>query len=569
MTKIFKKLFPYVKPFWKMGLGSVLFAIPLAGIKAYQASLIKDIFDHLSNRSSISLIVMPLIILVVSAAVNFPVRFFHFYWIRFVVDRATCLVRDQIFEKLQRLPMSYYSKSKQGNLISNMLNDTSVFSGGFRCIVDLVREPITALALIGVAFYRDWQITLVMIISIPLFIIVFVWSGKRVRNNQHHVQEEMSDMTHAISEGVAGQKIAKAFNLQNYVFKRFQFVQDRFFNAQMRTTKIEELAHPMVEFIGVLILFGTILFAQYRIISGAVSAGDVLSLLTALVLAQDPIRKYSQANVKLGQAWAASDRIFSLLSLPEEVDHGSIEKNSFDKKIEINNLTFSYGENDVLKNFSFEISKGEKVALVGLSGSGKSTLINILLGLYPVKDGEILIDGIKVQDIKIKNLRSIFGLVSQDIFLFHDTIKENLVFGKMYSDHDINKALEIAYANNFIEKLPQKIETIIGDRGTRLSGGQQQRITIARAFLQNPDILLFDEATSALDNESEKVVQKALESVAKDKTVIAVAHRLSTIQDYDRIYVLNEGRLVEKGNHKELMNRNGEYAKLYELSKKN
>jgi subfamily B ATP-binding cassette protein MsbA len=282
----------------------------------------------------------------------------------------------------------------------------------------------------------------------------------------------------------------------------------------------------------------------------------------------DPIRKFSQANVKVGQGIAAFDRIQDILALEEEKDIGLLEIQTFQHKIEIKDVTFAYTENNVIQNFSLELIKGQKIALVGLSGSGKSTLINLLLGLYPISHGEILIDGNKIQNIKLKNLRKLFGLVSQDIFLFHDTIRENLTVGGTFSDEEIKRALDVSYASEFVDKLPLGLNTIIGDRGAKLSGGQQQRLTIARAFLQNTDILLFDEATSALDNESEKVVQKALESIAGNKTVIAVAHRLSTIQDYDQIYVMKDGILLEHGTHAELLSKNNEYKKLYELSLK-
>jgi subfamily B ATP-binding cassette protein MsbA len=229
-------------------------------------------------------------------------------------------------------------------------------------------------------------------------------------------------------------------------------------------------------------------------------------------------------------------------------------------------LTYHDEDHKVLDDVSFRLEKGKKLALVGLSGSGKSTIMSLLLGLYDSHQGDILIDGVSIKDYSLHDIRSLFGLVSQDIFLFHDTIRENLTMGQKFTDAELNRALEISYAREFVDKLPQKLETVIGDRGMRLSGGQQQRLTIARAFLHNSEILLFDEATSALDNESEKIVQKALERIAGNKTVIAVAHRLSTIQNFDYIYVMKEGKIVEAGEHQALITKKGEYAKLYELS---
>lgn len=570
MLKLLKtQLFPYIIPFKAKVVGTILLSFVIAAVGALQVRLVKPIFDHgLSPEATWQDVYLLAGALVGLSTIHFPARFLHFYWIRFIVDRATCSIREDIFRKLQSLPTSYFARSKQGNLISSIVNDTHVFSLGFKSIVDLVREPLKAAAFLGMAFYSDWQLTLVIFFIAPFLVIIFGVSGKKVKRNQGQVQEEHSDLTHNIAEGISANKLTKAFNLQNYIVSRFSKAQDKFFNAQMKTTFVEEMAHPLVEFVGAMAFGSTILFAHYRVSSGATTVGDFVSFVAALALFMDPIRKFSQANVKLSQAKAASDRIFEVLKLEEEKDDGKVELTSFQKEIIVKDLSFSYGNGDVIKNMNLEVKKGEKIALVGLSGSGKSTLINLLLRLYDFDRGEVLIDGHPLKDIKLHSLRELFGLVSQDIFLFHDSIKNNLSLAKKFSDQEIKEALDVAYASEFVDKLEEGIETIVGDRGARLSGGQQQRITIARAFLQNTEILLFDEATSALDNESEKVVQKALDSIAGEKTVIAVAHRLSTIQDFDRIYVLHEGVVVEQGNHSELMAKGGEYSKLYELSQK-
>ncbi|MEC7275628.1 MAG: ABC transporter ATP-binding protein [Bdellovibrionota bacterium] len=563
------RLFPYIKPHKTKVVGSILLSFVLAAIGGYQVSLVKPLFDKGLSADGTEreawILAGQLLGL---GLLNFPCRFFHFYWLRYVKDRAMCKVRDDIFEKLMRLPTPFFGKSKQGDLISHIINDTIIFSQGFKACVDLIREPMKAIVYLGMAFWADWQLTIVIFVIAPFLILIFGISGKKVKNNQGSVQREQGELTHSIAEGIAANKITKAFNLQKFVFSRFKKTQDDYFNAQMRTTFVEEMAHPFVEVVGAIAFSGVIVFAHYRIQSGETSVGEFVSFIAALALFMDPIRKFSQANVHLSQSQAASDRIHKLLETPEEVDDGQIVEASFKDEIKVDDLTFSYGEGDVLKNFSMEVKRGEKVALVGLSGSGKSTLINLLLGLYPVSKNKITIDGEEISQYNLFALRTLFGLVSQDIFLFNDTIRNNLCLGKDFSDEQIKEALDVAYCHEFIDKLSDGLETIVGDRGTRLSGGQQQRITIARAYLQESPILLFDEATSALDNESEKVVQKALENIAGDKTVIAVAHRLSTIQDFDRIYVLHEGHLVEQGNHQELIAARGEYSKLYELSQK-
>lgn len=568
--KFSKKLIPYIKEEKVKVIIAIFFSFVLAGLKGLQAYLVKPIFDHgLRPDAHVedNLILVGQLLLIV--VINFPARFFHFYWIRYVVDRATCKIRKKMYKKLQHIPLSFFSEAKQGELVSSLLNDTLTFSQGFRAIIDLIREPITAIVMLAMAFSRDWQLTLVIFAAAPLFILIFNRSGFLVRNQQQVVQEKIADMTHLVSEGVVGQKISKSFNLQNYVLNRFDQSQEKFFEAQMKTAKTEEIAHPMVEFVGGLAFSGIILFAHYRIQSGEMTTGDFVSFITAMALFMDPIRKYSQANVKLNQARAAGNRIFRLIAEKEEPNNGKIEIKDMHGSISIKNLSFSYKpERIVLNQISLNIKNGQKVAFVGLSGSGKSTLINLLLGLYEVPNKKIFIDGHDINDFKKENLRNLFSLVSQDIFLFNDTIEENLTVGNDFTEAQLNQALEVAYANEFVSKLPEGLKTNIGDSGLKLSGGQRQRLTIARAFLRNSPILLFDEATSALDNESEKMVQQALQRLSSNKTVIAVAHRLSTIQDYDMIYVFDEGSIIESGTHEELISLAGSYFKLYELSKK-
>jgi subfamily B ATP-binding cassette protein MsbA len=569
IKKLIKQLKPYLWPYRKKAFAAFLLAFVLAGLLGAQLKLVKPIFDNgLSGKASLNEILFLAGMLLFLGILNFPARFFHFYWLRFVGEKMNADLRTALFSKMQRLPTSFYNQNKQGRLLSTILNDAEIFAQSYRAIIDVIREPVKGLVYLGMAIYSDWQLTLVILLVGPLFVMIFQISGKKVKGNQAEVQEGRAELTHNLSEGLSAHKVTKAFNLQEFVMKRYEKAQDYYFHFTMKTSKVEEIAHPFVELVGAIAFSLVIVFAYYRIKSNAMTVGDFIQFVAALALLMDPIRKYSQANVKLGQGLAAADRINKILDLEEEIDNGTLVPTKFNSEIIVSNVTFSYGEGDVLKDFSLKVKKGEKIALVGLSGSGKSTLINLLLGLYPVTTGKITIDGNGLAEIKLRSLRSLFGLVSQDIFLFHDTIRSNLTVGGNFSDDEIQKALEVSYASEFVKKLPLGLETVIGDRGAKLSGGQQQRLTIARAFLQNTDILLFDEATSALDNESEKVVQKALEAIAGNKTVIAVAHRLSTIQDYDRIFVLKDGRLVEEGSHQDLIKNESEYKKLYELSLK-
>lgn len=547
---------------------AVLLSLALALISGAQVKLIRPIFDNgLKPGATLEEILYLAGMILGLAILNFPVRFYHFYLVRYAVERATCDVRESLFDKIQKMPTPYFTQNKQGVLIAQVMNDTATFAHGFRSFIDLIREPLKAIVYLSIAFWSDWQLTMVIFLVAPFLSLIFQKSGKIINEKQKEVLTHTAELTHNVAEGISSNRLAKAFNLRHYLLIRFKHIQGMFMNSLMRSITIEEVAHPLVELVGAVAFSGVIVFAYFRINSGATTVGEFVSFIAALALFMDPVRKFSQANVKVSQAAAAGQRIFKLLNAPEEVDHGNYEiTDGFKESVYVKNLTFSYGEGDVLKSLSLNIHRGEKIALVGLSGSGKSTLINLLLGLYPVKRGEITIDGHDINDIKLHSLRNLFGLVSQDIFLFNDTVLNNLTMGKHFSDEKIAQALDVAYAHDFVRELPHGLETLVGDRGVLLSGGQKQRITIARAFLHDAPILLFDEATSALDNESEKIVQKALNSIAGHKTVIAVAHRLSTIKNFDRIYVLKEGNLIEQGNHEQLVKHAGEYAKLYQLS---
>jgi len=562
-------MFPYLRPFWKEALLATVLAFPLAAIKAYEAFLVKDIFDKGFAAGSSSDDARNLAFILIGLGIlNYPLRYFHYFGLRQVVDKSTRLIRSRIYEKFQLLPAKYYSQQKQGTLISTIMSDTMVFSEAFKNSLEVIREPITAISLLGVAFYHDWQLTLIIFATAPLFIVTLHFSGKRIRRYVGKAQQDNAEMTHIVSEALGGQKIIKAFGLKEYIVSRFERMQIQFLAHRKKSNSAEEASHPLVELIGSFAFGGVIIFAHHRIASGELTTGGFISFVAALAMFMDPVRRFSKANAKLNQAQAAAVRIFGLLEVKEEMEEHLQELKAFNETIQFKNVTFSYGEGNVLKDFNLIINRSEKVGLVGLSGSGKSTLVSLLLRLYPVTEGEILIDGVNINHYSLASVRRVFGLVSQDIFLFNDTIRENLTTGDVHTDEEIMHSLEISYAWEFVKDMPQGLETQIGDRGLRLSGGQSQRLTIARAFLKNRDVLLFDEATSALDNESEKIVQQALERVAGHKTVVAVAHRLSTLKDFNRIVVMKDGCKIEEGSHSELLVKNGEYKKLFELSQR-
>lgn len=567
MLQVLKMMVPYLRPFWKEALFATLLALPLAGIKAYEAFLVKDVFDKGFAAGAPASEAWRLAgILLALGVLNYPLRFFHYYGLRMVVDKSTGLVRARIFDKFQRFPAGYFAQVKQGNLVSTMINDTAMFADAFKNALEVVREPITAIALLGVAVYHDWQLTLLIIAISPFFVIIFDRFGRRIRKYLGFAMQDLADMNHAATEALSGQRIVKAFGLQGYLAARFEVLQARFVENKKRSNSAEEHSHPAIELVGSFIFAVVIVFAHHRINQGALTTGGFLSFVAALAMFLDPIRKFSKANAKLNQARASAARIQAILDIPEEPDTGTYQQDGFKDSIEFRNVTFAYGESVVVRNFSLTIMKGEKIGLVGLSGSGKSTLLSLLLRLHVVTEGQILVDGVDIREWNVASLRKLFSLVSQDVFLFNDSVRENLTTGEARDEAELKHALDVSYASEFVAHLGQGLETPLGDRGLRLSGGQGQRLTIARAFLKNRDVMLFDEATSALDNESEKIVQAALERVAGHKTVIAVAHRLSTLMNYDRIVVMKEGRKIEEGPHAVLLASGGEYSKLYALS---
>lgn len=567
MKKLIIQIWPYIRPYKRQAIIAVLCLVPMALTKAYIAYFIKNVIDGIFNTQATFDYALTLAATIVGITLlTYPFRYVHYFGLRMVVDKALCDLRRDLYKKFQNLPSSYFSEARQGKLLSIMVDDTKMFAMSFNSAIAIIREPVTALGLLGVMVYHDWKLTAIVFGIIPFFIIVFNVTGKRIKRYVKKSQEDQSVMTHHASEGLSGQKIIKAFGLQKYMIQRFDQAQNQFLNNKEVSNSTEEHSHPLIEVL-ISIAFAIVILASFmRAKEGELSVGEFFSFVGAFGMFMDPIRRYSKANAKLNQARASADRIFKIMEVEEEENLGTIEKFDFAQSIEFKNVTFSYGKGDVLKDFNLEINKGEKVALVGLSGSGKSTALSLLLRLYDYGKGQILIDGKELKDYKLQTLRSLFALVSQDVFLFNDTVKENIKAGEDFTEEQIAEAFEVSYASEFVHSLPNGIETEIGDRGLKLSGGQAQRLTIARAFLRDCPILLFDEATSALDNESERTVQKALEKVAAHKTVLAVAHRLSTIQNYDRIIVMKEGQKVQEGTHTELMSSDGEYKKLYELS---
>lgn len=482
-------------------------------------------------------------------------------------------IRNKMFDKIIDLPVSYYSEKRKGDVMARMLNDVNEVKNSFFSILELVvKEPMTIIFTIGAMLAISFKLTLFVFIFIPISGFIISKIGKSLKAKSKKAQDENGYLISIVEETLGGLKVVKSYNAENTFTKKFN---DSIFRLYRLTNSIgrkNNLSSPMSEFLGIVVIAILLWYGGNMVLVEKFANGSPLlegsKFLAYMGLAYNiltPAKAISKASYQVKTGLAAAERVFDVLEVKNEIvdKENALYKKEFKTSISIQNINFSYEEDAVLKNFSLEIHKGKTVALVGQSGSGKSTIANLLTRFYDVKEGSIQIDGVDIKDISMKSLRHLMGLVTQDSILFNDTIKNNILIGKQNAtDDEIIEALKIANAYEFVKDLPNGINTNIGDAGGKLSGGQKQRLSIARAVLKNPPIMILDEATSALDTESEKLVQVALENMMQNRTSIVIAHRLSTIQKADVIVVMQKGEIVEQGTHDELLAKNGMYAKL-------
>ncbi len=422
-----------------------------------------------------------------------------------------------------------------------------------------------------ILFNISWQLTLVAIIVLPLTTFIVRKIGNSLRRRSIRVQEKIADITSVLQETISGIKVVKAFAMENYENKKFRERTGDHFRAVIRQIRTLRLANPISETIGIAVMVGVILYGGVLVLEGnSLHPEDFMRFLFILFAILDPLKSLTEVNNNIQIALASGKRIFDLIDEPVRVIEkpNASEIKEFKNSINYENVSFRYNPDgeEVLKNINLEVKKNQKVALVGSSGSGKTTLVNLLPRFYDVESGSIKIDGKDICDFTLSSLRSLMGIVTQDVILFNDTVKNNIAYGvEDYSDDEIKKAASLSNSLQFINELPNGFDTVIGERGMFLSGGQRQRISIARAILKNPPILIFDEATSSLDSESELLIQEAIENLVKDRTALVIAHRLSSILNSDKIIVIEDGEIVDEGTNTELLKRSGRYRQLYEL----
>jgi len=480
-------------------------------------------------------------------------------------------LRDKLFLQLTSLPLSFYHHHKAGELISRATNDVLVAE---KCVnvsfTKLVRDPMFILSYLAVALIISWKLTLLAVVLLPVSLLVIIRIGKKLRKYSHRQQEQMANLTIVLQESVYGIRVIKAFAMESFENRKFIRVNQKLFQQVFKIDWVMKLSAPLTEQLSIIVGLTLLWYGGSKVFTGGAMAPDLfIVFLFCIFSLVRPIKSMGQLNASIQEGVAAADRIFAILDTPAELADPPLGERLPEVvgEVEMRQVGFSYVPGEpVLQDIDLKVRPGDVVALVGSSGAGKSTLVDLIAGFYFAQQGQVLIDGRDIRGLNLIDLRQHLGVVTQEVILFNDTVHNNIAYGaEGASEEEIVAAALAANADEFIRELPAGYQTRIGDRGINLSGGQRQRLSIARAILRNPPLLLLDEATSALDSESELLVQEAIDQLVRDRTTFVIAHRLSTVQNVDRIYVMDEGRIVQEGTHTDLLAQGGRYRELYQL----
>ncbi|MFT5848015.1 MAG: subfamily B ATP-binding cassette protein MsbA [Psychroserpens sp.] len=518
---------------------------------------------HGPQRALLYMIILIISLFLLKNLFNYLALFF----ITFLRNGVLRDLRDNIYEKVITLPISYYSEKKKGDIIARISGDVNEVKNSMLSVLELiVKEPLTIIFAVVTMFFLSVKLTIFVFVFIPIAGFIISRIGKSLKRKSDKVQKEQGIFLSTLEETLGGLKVIKGFNSEKRFLDKFKESTNRFFDFSNTLMNRQNLASPTSEFLGIATIAALLWYGGNMVmVEQTLTGGSFIAYMALSYQILTPAKAISKASFQVKAGNAAAERVLEILDTTSSLDDkpDAIVKPNFTSEIGINNISFKYEDDLVLKNFSIKVPKGKSVALVGQSGSGKSTIANLITRFYDVNEGNISIDGQDIRTITKHSLRNLMGLVTQDSILFNDTVKNNILLGKENAtDEEVTEALKIANAWEFVKDLPKGIETNIGDAGGKLSGGQKQRLSIARAVLKNPPIMILDEATSALDTESERLVQVALENMMKNRTSIIIAHRLSTIQNADEIIVMNKGEIAEQGTHSELITKNGIYKKL-------
>jgi len=566
--ELYLRLLKFLKPYRIKLLFAMICMSLMAATNGATAFLVKPFLDKIffeKNAAMLYMIPAGVILLYLFKGVF---DYLQAYLMGYVGQKIITDIRNLLFNCLQRQPLAFFDKTPTGVSISRVMNDVnliqSTVSDAFAAIL---KDALTIVGLIGVVFYRDWVLAIIAFIVLPFAAYPIVVFGKKLRKISTKTQRSIAALTNFLHETITGQRIVKAFSMEEYENRRFHKENEALFNIILKRYKVRALSSPIMEALGGIAIAVIIWYGGREVISGHSTPGNFFSFTAALLMLYEPIKSLNKENHNIQQGLAASQRVFEIIDREPEIPEkpGAIELENVQGFIEFKGVFFKYEDKMVLRNINLKINKNEVLAVVGQSGVGKTTLANLIPRFYDVTDGSIEVEGIDIRDVTISSLRKNIALVTQDVILFNDTIKNNIAYGVPQDPKRIEEAAAMAYAHDFIVRLPKGYDTNIGEKGIRLSGGEKQRIAVARAFYKNAPILILDEATSSLDVASEVEVQKAVDNLMKGRTTIIIAHRLSTVMGADRIVVLESGTIVQEGSHRKLIEADGPYKRLYEL----
>lgn len=542
-------------------------------VQDFQHSVTQTFNNYILSGDKADVLIKICIVILIAFLFKNIFAYLQGYFMAYVEYGAMKDLRDEAYRHLHKLPISYFKRERVGNLISRFTNDVNIVQSSISATFsNLIKEPLTIIVFLGIALSISWQLTLFALIILPFSMAIIAWIGFKLRRQTTKLQEKLADITSILQETISGVKIVKAFGMEEFENKRFMKETREFFRLVLRIVRVRNASSPLTEFLSVIVGAFIIYYGGLLVLEkNTITASQFLGFLFAIFQMMPPIKELSSVNNRIQEASAAGDRIFEILDTEPDIKNATdaVELREFKNSIHFRNVSFKYEDSEewVLKDINFSVNKGEIIALVGPSGGGKSTLVDLIPRFYDPTEGSIVLDEVDIRNYTLQSLRAKMGIVTQETFLFNTTIRENIAYGLTDCPNDkIIEAAKTANAHNFIMEMPQQYETIIGERGVKLSGGQRQRLTIARALLKNPEIMIFDEATSALDNESEILVQEAIERLMKNRTTFVIAHRLSTIRNATKIIVIDRGKITQLGTHEQLIaDEKGLYKKLYEM----
>lgn len=583
----FRKLFPYIRPHLHLLLLSLVLLVASGALETVIIMLLAPIFNQFSSAAALAPDKFSFLqhylgldrqsmgrvacFLVIFSLFKGVFLYFAEYWMSRSGQKVVLALRNHLSRHLLEQSPAFYAQNPTGKLMARVITDTERLQETVsKTLTDFLRQVCLLVFFLALVFYIDWKLALLSFLVAPVVLAITVNLGRRIRKVSWRSQENLSEVSHVLQETIAGQRIVKAFGMEEYEQRRFEESSRQLVRINLKAARITALNSPLVEFIGYMSFVPFLLYANYQINRGF-TLGAFVVFVAALFRLYEPIRKLSRMHLHFQQAFASSSRIFELLETRVEIKDapGARELPPIQREIALENVSFRYegSENPpVLDRIDLTIKKGEIVALVGSSGAGKSSLASLIPRFYDVAEGRITIDDVDIRAVSLRSLRRQIAIVTQDTFLFNDTVRANIAYGREDCSLDeLVEAARAAFIHDFISSLPDGYETIIGERGQRLSGGQRQRVAIARAIMKNAPILILDEATSALDSESERLVQEALYNLMQRRTTVVIAHRLSTVRMADRIVVMEGGSIVETGDHEKLLERCGIYRKLYDL----